>query len=150
MSPKARSTLPVIEESSNSNSITASPTVAPLHVSLPLDNSTLSCTTTAVNTPDSTAPQSTAASEVRDKPFLTFLKNTAWPTFKRILFHGVDQDIVHLQQRDARMSRVHRLEVMHSRASHYDNQTEHLYSFLQVLTACTQSFAHGYSFFKRG
>jgi sodium-dependent phosphate transporter len=32
---------------------------------------------------------------------------------------------------------------MHSRAAHYDNQTEHLYSFLQVLTAATQSFAHG-------
>ena len=57
--------------------------------------------------------------------------------------HGVDQDIVHLQQRDTRQSRTKRLERMHSRAAHYDNQTEHLYSFLQVLTASTQSFAHG-------
>jgi sodium-dependent phosphate transporter len=57
--------------------------------------------------------------------------------------HGVDQDIVQLQQRDSRHSRTKRLERMHSRAAHYDNQTEHLFSFLQVLTASTQSFAHG-------
>jgi sodium-dependent phosphate transporter len=65
------------------------------------------------------------------------------PTVKKWIFHGVDQDIVQLQQRDSRHSRTKRLEKMHSRAAHYDNQTEHLYSFLQVLTASTQSFAHG-------
>lgn len=32
---------------------------------------------------------------------------------------------------------------MYERAAQYDNETEHLYSFLQVLTACTNSFAHG-------
>ncbi|KAG8844688.1 Na+/Pi symporter [Serendipita sp. 411] len=32
---------------------------------------------------------------------------------------------------------------MHARAEHYDNKTEYLYSFLQVMTAMTASFAHG-------
>ena len=79
----------------------------------------------------------------RDSSFVNFVKYTAWPTLKKWVMHGVDQDIVQLQQRDTRQSRTKRLERMHSRAAHYDNQTEHLYSFLQVLTAATQSFAHG-------
>jgi sodium-dependent phosphate transporter len=32
---------------------------------------------------------------------------------------------------------------MHDKAARYDNKTEHLYSFLQVMTAATASFAHG-------
>lgn len=31
----------------------------------------------------------------------------------------------------------------HEHVPHYDNKTEHLYSFLQVMTAATASFAHG-------
>ena len=32
---------------------------------------------------------------------------------------------------------------IHAPVKHYDNKTEHLYSFLQVMTASTASFAHG-------
>ena len=82
--------------------------------------------------------------KLSDKPFVNFCKYQVWPTLKRCVLHGVDQDIVLLQKRDSRSSRTRQLEKMHSRAAHYDNQTEHLYSFLQVLTASTLSFAHGY------
>jgi solute carrier family 20 (sodium-dependent phosphate transporter) len=82
--------------------------------------------------------------KLSDKPFVNFCKYTVWPMLKGCLLHGVDQDIVQLQKRDSRSSRARKLERMHSRAAHYDNQTEHLYSFLQVLTASTLSFAHGY------
>lgn len=87
---------------------------------------------------------STVPSEF-DSSLVSFFKYTAWPQLKQWILHGVDQDIVHLQQRDSRVSRTRRLEKMHARAARYDNQTEHLFSFLQVLTASTQSFAHGYN-----
>jgi sodium-dependent phosphate transporter len=32
---------------------------------------------------------------------------------------------------------------IYSRAKQYPNEVEHLFSFVQVLTACTASFAHG-------
>lgn len=37
----------------------------------------------------------------------------------------------------ARMDRVYR------HAAKYPNEVEHLYSFVQIITACTASFAHG-------
>ncbi|KAI0203050.1 putative sodium/phosphate symporter [Astrocystis sublimbata] len=36
-----------------------------------------------------------------------------------------------------------RMEQVYAHATKYPNETEHLYSFVQVLTACTASFAHG-------
>ncbi|KAL1999599.1 hypothetical protein VTN02DRAFT_4284 [Thermoascus thermophilus] len=35
------------------------------------------------------------------------------------------------------------MDQIHAEVKHYDNKTEALYSFLQVLTAATASFAHG-------
>ena len=37
----------------------------------------------------------------------------------------------------ARMARVY------SHATQYPNEVEHTYSFIQIITACTASFAHG-------
>ncbi|KAI5826436.1 phosphate transporter [Schizophyllum commune Tattone D] len=64
----------------------------------------------------------------------------AVPFVKKALFGGLFQDVLTLQttHKDSR-----RLADVHSRAKQYDNKTEHLYSFLQVMTACTASFAHG-------
>ncbi|GAB7349574.1 hypothetical protein MBLNU459_g0268t1 [Dothideomycetes sp. NU459] len=62
-------------------------------------------------------------------------------TFKYYFFHGVNKDIVAEQKKDSVLSG--NLEEMHARTKHYDNKTEHLFSYLQVMTAMTASFAHG-------
>lgn len=63
-----------------------------------------------------------------------------------IFFRGVNRDIVS-EQGAARNGPLKflsgDLEKTHAYTPHYDNKTEHLYSFLQVLTAATSSFAHG-------
>ncbi|KAK7468308.1 Na+/Pi symporter [Stygiomarasmius scandens] len=63
------------------------------------------------------------------------------PFIKRALFGGLFQDVVSVQSSNPNDAK--RLADVHSRAAQYDNKTEHLYSFLQVMTACTASFAHG-------
>lgn len=55
--------------------------------------------------------------------------------------HGFTQDVISNQRGDSRLTGD--VEDMHSRAKKYDNKTEHLYSFLQAVTAGTASFAHG-------
>lgn len=55
--------------------------------------------------------------------------------------HGVRVDVIAEQSRESKLSGD--LVGMHARAAHFDNKTEHLYSFLQILTAATSSFAHG-------
>lgn len=62
-------------------------------------------------------------------------------TLKKVIFHGVDVDVIAEQQQKSIL--VGNLEDMHARATHYDNKAEHTYSFLQILTASTASFAHG-------
>jgi sodium-dependent phosphate transporter len=57
--------------------------------------------------------------------------------------YGINYDIhaaqtgIHGTPEGARMERVY------SHAKKYSNEVEHTYSFVQVLTACTASFAHG-------
>lgn len=58
----------------------------------------------------------------------------------KVLMHGVHQDVVSQQSRGGLSGNI---QAIHAEAAHYDNKTEHLYSFLQVLTAATSSFAHG-------
>lgn len=60
---------------------------------------------------------------------------------KFILLRGVDVDIVASQKSDTVISGD--VDEINSRARHYDNQTEFLYTFLQIMTACTASFVHG-------
>jgi sodium-dependent phosphate transporter len=59
----------------------------------------------------------------------------------KAFIHGVEVDVVAEQKKSSIL--CNNLEEMHAKASHYDNKAEHAYSFLQVLTATTASFAHG-------
>lgn len=67
-------------------------------------------------------------------------KNLARIT-RKIIFHGVDVDVVESQK--AKSAIAGDVTKIHAAAPHYDNKAEHTYSFLQVLTAATASFAHG-------
>lgn len=58
-----------------------------------------------------------------------------------VFLRGIDQDILAQQKRSNALTGD--LNEIHSHAAHYDNRAEYLYSFLQILTASTASFAHG-------
>ncbi|KAK0630491.1 phosphate transporter [Bombardia bombarda] len=60
---------------------------------------------------------------------------------KWAVLRGIDQDVVHLQNRKDVLSGD--VEELHAHASHYDNKAEYMYSFLQIMTAATASFTHG-------
>ncbi|GKT66148.1 phosphate-repressible Na+ phosphate cotransporter [Colletotrichum tofieldiae] len=59
----------------------------------------------------------------------------------RVLLRGLEQDVITLQRRNAVLSWD--IADMHSRAPHYDNRAEYMYSSLQILTASAASFIHG-------
>ncbi|KAL0934493.1 phosphate-repressible phosphate permease [Colletotrichum truncatum] len=59
----------------------------------------------------------------------------------RVLLRGLEKDVISMQKRNAVLSWD--IEDMHSRAPHYDNRAEYMYSALQILTASAASFIHG-------
>jgi len=79
------------------------------------------------------------ASAGRDGPFYT--PSNLWYYFNYYFFHGVNKDVVAEQKEKSILTGD--LEKMHAEVKHFDNKAEHTYSFLQVLVACTASFAHG-------
>ncbi|OJJ61426.1 hypothetical protein ASPSYDRAFT_130990 [Aspergillus sydowii CBS 593.65] len=60
---------------------------------------------------------------------------------KRAFFRGIEQDVVSMQNK--RNLLTGDLEMTHAHADHYENRAEYMFSFLQILTASTASFAHG-------
>lgn len=64
-----------------------------------------------------------------------------WWFAKWLVLRGVDQDIVSSQSQKSVIAGD--VEEIHARARHYDNRTEFLYTFLQVMTASAASFTHG-------
>ncbi|KAL3443597.1 phosphate transporter [Aspergillus insuetus] len=60
---------------------------------------------------------------------------------KKAFLNGIEQDIVSAQGNAGKLSGD--LEKTHAHAAHYDNEAEYMFSFLQILTACTASFTHG-------
>ncbi|TDZ31077.1 Phosphate-repressible phosphate permease pho-4 [Colletotrichum spinosum] len=82
------------------------------------------------------------------KPIVGPRPEGAWYTgavlfwmLKKVFLSGVDQDIINMQKKESVLTGD--LEEMHARVQHYDNKAEFLYSFMQVMTACTASFTHG-------
>jgi solute carrier family 20 (sodium-dependent phosphate transporter) len=57
------------------------------------------------------------------------------------MLRGIEQDVISMQKRNVVLKWD--LEDMHSRAAHYDNRAEYMYSALQILTAAAASFTHG-------
>ncbi|KAJ6786234.1 hypothetical protein PWT90_04906 [Aphanocladium album] len=68
------------------------------------------------------------------------LRVIAW-RINRFLLRGIEKDVISMQRRNAVLSWD--LEDMHSRAPHFDNRAEYMFSALQILTAATASFTHG-------
>ncbi|CAG8748479.1 3450_t:CDS:1, partial [Acaulospora colombiana] len=65
------------------------------------------------------------------------------PFIVKLFTHGTTVDVHALQSHEKETGEGSRMRDMHARAKQYDNKVEHLYSFVQVMTACTASFAHG-------
>lgn len=59
----------------------------------------------------------------------------------KLLTKGATVDVNATQMEDEKTAA--RLREIHERGKQYDNDTEHMYTYLQVLTACVNSFAHG-------
>lgn len=95
-------------------------------------------------------------------PAIDFVKDTAdepvkigpprppgpWHTWRviwwkcgRIVFHGIEKDVISMQKR----SNIFSFDIaeMHARAPRYDNRAEYMYSALQIMTASAASFIHG-------
>ncbi|CEH14039.1 Na /Pi symporter [Ceraceosorus bombacis] len=73
----------------------------------------------------------------------TILRYNAVPWVVYFFTAGLRTDIHKMQDNMGSAEDKKRVARMHAIATEYPNEVEHLYSFLQVLTACTASFAHG-------
>ncbi|BGP05655.1 hypothetical protein JCM10049v2_001461 [Rhodotorula toruloides] len=71
------------------------------------------------------------------------LRYKAVPFVKKVLTHGTTYDIHAAQAGLAGTPEHRRMAQVYERAKQYPNETEACYSFVQVLTACVNSFAHG-------
>ncbi|KAM5343122.1 hypothetical protein ACJ41O_014088 [Fusarium nematophilum] len=90
--------------------------------------------------PQNTAPQHKSMIGPKpDGPWYTgaFI----WWAIKFAILHGVDKDIVSSQSEKSVVAGD--VAEIHARAEHFDNRTEFLYTFLQVMTAASASFVHG-------
>ncbi|KAK4038092.1 phosphate-repressible phosphate permease [Parachaetomium inaequale] len=60
---------------------------------------------------------------------------------KWALLRGIDQDVVNAESTHNKLA--NNLDEVHAHADHFDNRTEYMYSFIQIMTAATASFTHG-------
>jgi len=86
-------------------------------------------------------PKKEAKKERAPNPDLPWYSiENLWYYLRLVVMHGVDKEVVTHQSESVLMGN---LKSIHDAAPQYDNKAEHTYSFLQVLTASTASFAHG-------
>jgi solute carrier family 20 (sodium-dependent phosphate transporter) len=103
-------------------------------------------TTSSLDSPTETNARPLA--EV-DRPEAFYKSPSAfWQFLKRTVLRGMFVEVVEEQSRSngSRLDNLLSKNVAetHAHAHKYDNKTEYLYSMLQVFTATTASFAHGY------
>ena len=79
-----------------------------------------------------------SACRIEPKNLWIILRYRSVPFIVKMFTHGTTVDVLGMQNEGA-SAEARRLQDMHNRAAQYDNRTEHLYSFLQVLTAATAS-----------
>lgn len=77
------------------------------------------------------------------KNLYIILRYKTLPFFKKLATHGLTYDIHAAQAGEAHTSEGKRIDDMYARAKQYPNEVEATFSFVQVLTACSNSFAHG-------
>ncbi|POY76087.1 hypothetical protein BMF94_0810 [Rhodotorula taiwanensis] len=80
---------------------------------------------------------------IEPKNLMIILRYKAVPFIKMIFTHGLTMDIHKEQAGTAGTAEHRRMMAIYERAKQYPNETEACYSFVQVLTACVNSFAHG-------
>ncbi|GAA5872410.1 hypothetical protein JCM1840_006055 [Sporobolomyces johnsonii] len=77
------------------------------------------------------------------KNLYIILRYKSIPFVKNLFMHGFNYDIHGAQAGDATTAEGRRMAAIYERAHQYPNEVEANYSFVQVLTACANSFAHG-------
>lgn len=75
--------------------------------------------------------------------FVILVKYRTVPWILSTLLHGTSYDIHAAQAGQAGTKEGEHMRAVFAAAKQYPNELEHTYSFVQVLTACTASFAHG-------
>ncbi|GAA6055408.1 hypothetical protein JCM3770_006976 [Rhodotorula araucariae] len=71
------------------------------------------------------------------------MRYKAVPWIVKKATHGMNYDIHGAQAGEAGSPEARRIQAIYARAKQYPNETEACFSFVQVLTACANSFAHG-------
>ncbi|GAA5954705.1 hypothetical protein JCM8115_004665 [Rhodotorula mucilaginosa] len=80
---------------------------------------------------------------IEPKNLYIIMRYKAVPWIKKVTTHGMNMDIHKEQAGTAGTAEHRRMMAVYERAKQYPNETEACYSFVQVLTACVNSFAHG-------